>query len=77
MGKEVTVVSEDDLGLEDEERLMDNCDLVISMGGDHTFLRSQAMIKSRSVPIMGINTVRANFNGVLNSQFIDFEERQS
>ena len=40
MGKDVTVVSEDDLSLDDEERLMDNTDLVISMGGDHTFLRS-------------------------------------
>ena len=40
MGKEVSVVSEDDLHLEDEQRLMENTDLVFSMGGDHTFLRT-------------------------------------
>ena len=43
MGKEVQVIPEDDLkelGEEDRKRLCDNVDLIVSMGGDHTFLKS-------------------------------------
>ena len=31
-------------------------DLVISLGGDGTFLKTASMIKSPSIPILGINT---------------------
>lgn len=76
MGKEVTVVSED--SLEMNAVLNDvnpETDMVVSMGGDHTFLRAQALIQNRKVPIMGINTCRDEFEGVLNTQYIDYEAR--
>ena len=39
MGKDVTVVTEDDI-TPDTEIAVDDADLVVSMGGDHTFLRA-------------------------------------
>ena len=59
MGKEVTVVPDDEMDPEDEEerkRLCDGVDMVVSLGGDHTFLKSSALIHSQNVPFMGIST---------------------
>lgn len=36
-------------------------DLVISMGGDGTFLTSAAQVGARGIPILGINTGRLGF----------------
>ena len=41
--------------------LKNNVDLVISIGGDGTFLKSVSYIKDSGVPIMGINTGRLGF----------------
>ena len=76
MGKKVVVVPEDEL--DHNAVLKDVCpetDMVVSMGGDHTFLRAQALIQDRRVPIMGINTCREKFEGILNTQYIDYDER--
>jgi len=36
-------------------------DMVISMGGDGTFLRSATRVKDKNIPILGINTGRLGF----------------
>ena len=72
MGKEVTVKTEISATEEDVEE----ADLVVSLGGDHTFLRASALIQNSSTPIMGINTARNVYTGALNSQFIDHENRE-
>lgn len=79
MGKEVVLVPEDELNTEDEEvrkRLCDGVDFVVSMGGDHTFLKSQALLWDQSIPILGINTNRDVFEGVLNTHWIDFGKKE-
>ena len=40
MGKEVKIVPEDELNVQSAEELYPEVDLVVSMGGDHTFLRA-------------------------------------
>lgn len=47
-------------------------DLVISIGGDGTFLRSAAKIGNKKIPIFGINTGRLGFLADTSSE--DFEE---
>ena len=79
MGKRVKVVPEDELKLENEEerlKLMDGVDLVVSMGGDHTFLKSQALLQAQDIPIIGINTNRDVFEGALNTEWIDFGKKE-
>ena len=43
----------------------------MSMGSDNTFLRSQALTWNDTIPILGINTNRQVYEGVLNSAYID------
>jgi len=71
MGKAVTVKTE----IEATEEDVDGADLVVSLGGDHTFLRASALIPNSSTPIVGINTNRYAYTGALNSHFIDHENR--
>ena len=71
MGKEVVVKGEEDATNED----MKEVDLVVSLGGDHTFLRASSLIWDRKIPILGVNTNRDAYTGVLNPHFIDFDER--
>ena len=78
MGKEVTVIAEDDiLETATANELCPDVDMVVSMGGDHTFLRAQALLPDRTVPIIGLNTKRGTFEGVLNTQHIDYEFRET
>lgn len=72
MGKTVKIISECDVSDED----MKEVDLVVSMGGDHTFLRAAALIWERRVPILGINTYPAMFEGALNMHSIKYEDRE-
>lgn len=46
-------------------------DLVISIGGDGTFLRSAAKIGDKGIPILGVNTGRLGF--LADTYFYDFE----
>ena len=71
MGKEVVVKSEEDATIED----MHGVDCVVSLGGDHTFLRASALIWDRRIPILGINTNKDVYTGVLNPHWIDYEHR--
>lgn len=47
-------------------------DLVVSIGGDGTFLRSAAKIGDKEIPILGINTGRLGF--LADTSYNDFEE---
>ena len=55
---------------------MDGVDCVVSLGGDHTFLRASALVWDRRIPILGISTNRDVDIGVLNTHWIDYEHRQ-
>ncbi|MCC7442944.1 MAG: NAD(+)/NADH kinase [Bdellovibrionales bacterium] len=41
--------------------LVERCDLIVVLGGDGTFLSIARLMKSRSVPVMGINMGRLGF----------------
>ena len=42
-------------------QLVDHCDLIIVLGGDGTFLSIARLMKSRSVPVMGVNMGQLGF----------------
>ena len=71
MGKEVVVKNE----LTATKKDVENADLVISLGGDHTFLRTSSLVQDSSTPIMGITTNRDMYTGALNGQYIDHKHR--
>ena len=48
-----------------------NADVVISMGGDGTFLRAASMVGDKQIPILGINTGRLGFLADVNAQEIE------
>ena len=72
MGKEVLVRTEDEAQLSD----MRDVDCVVSLGGDHTFLKASSLIWDRMVPILGINTNRRIYAGALNHHYIDPSDRE-
>ena len=72
MGKEVVEKSEDDCTVED----MRDVDCVVALGGDHTFLRAQALIWNRQIPILGVNTNRKVYMGALSPHFIDYKDSE-
>lgn len=73
MGKEVVMKNEGEATLAD----MKDVDCVVSLGGDHTFLRASSLIWDKTVPILGINTNRHAYTGALSPHFIDYSERDS
>ncbi len=50
---------------------VDHIDLALSIGGDGTFLRTAAVIGSRNIPILGINTGRLGFLADISSNEIE------
>ena len=72
MGKTVVEKSEDDCTVAD----MKDVDCVIALGGDHTFLRAQALIWDRAIPILGVNTNRHVYMGALSPHYIDYANRE-
>lgn len=42
------------------------CDLVLSIGGDGTFLRTAAWVGDRGIPVMGINTGHLGYLAMMN-----------
>jgi NAD+ kinase len=54
----------------------DNIDLVMSLGGDGTFLKTASMISSNKLPIFGVNTDPSRSVGHLTSIPIRYKERE-
>lgn len=50
-------------------------DLVCSLGGDGTFLKTASLIKSHKLPIVGVNTDPARSVGHLTSIPIQYREK--
>ena len=50
-------------------------DLIVSLGGDGTFLKTASMIKTNTLPIFGVNTDPARSVGHLTSFRVPFEYR--
>ncbi len=51
---------------------LENVDMVVSVGGDGTFLRTAATVSDLGIPILGINTGRLGFLAAIN--YADVEE---
>lgn len=73
MGHEVLVKDEGEVSTAD----MDEVECVVALGGDHTFLRASALIWDKRVPILGINTNRDVYTGVLSPHWMDFSKKES
>lgn len=48
-------------------------DLVISLGGDHTYLKASSLAKTSSVPILGIDTNEAFAHSQLSGNSMNFK----
>ncbi|MDG5799711.1 NAD kinase [Marinilabiliaceae bacterium ANBcel2] len=44
-----------------DKKLLESCDMLLSIGGDGTFLDAATIIAEKSIPIVGINTGRLGF----------------
>ena len=60
-GKQIVIKTDRDLTLDDTK----DKDLIISMGGDHTYLTSSSIAYDCSIPILGINTQILSELGIL------------
>lgn len=68
----LTVSQEWPLTLEDTR----DKSLVVSLGGDGTYLRTSSMMDNAAVPLLGINTDPGRSLGILCSKFL-YKERSS
>ncbi len=48
-------------GVDSSQKLADDADLIISLGGDGTLLQAAAQMNSRLVPVLGVNLGRVGF----------------
>ena len=71
-GREVKVIPDYLMTKEDTK----DVDLVCSLGGDGTFLKTASMITSNSLPILGINTDPARSVGHLCSSRIHWKQKE-
>ena len=53
------------------ESLIDNADILLSIGGDGTLLKSVTFVRRLNIPIMGINTGRLGFISSISTVEID------
>jgi NAD+ kinase len=67
LGLEYTIRKEIDLRHQD----LGECDLVISIGGDSTYLQSAGVIDSSKVPLLGVNSDPLRRKGFLTSVGIE------
>lgn len=52
-------------------------DLVVALGGDHTYLVAAQMIKDNKLPILGLNTYQGSLGAQLPTYSIDFNKRSA
>ncbi len=57
------------------EKDLEDKDLIVSLGGDGTFLKTASMVKDNKLPIFGVNTDPSRSVGHLTSIKIPFESR--
>lgn len=55
----------------DSRSLADSADLVLSLGGDGTFLKSIVYVRDSQIPILGINMGRLGFLANVSKEFIE------
>ena len=72
MNKKVTVKYEDEVT--DEDYRQAEPDLVISLGGDRTFLAASGVIPGPDTPLFGCKTLQASL-GNLQYNEVDFKRR--
>ena len=53
---------------------MDNHDMLVTLGGDHTFLKGSALVKDNK-PILGMNTNPSYYNGALCVNYINYKKK--
>lgn len=63
-------------GVEVFDKIPASTDLVISIGGDGTFLSTASMVGDRALPILGVNTGRLGFLADVTTEGIDTVLRQ-
>ena len=71
-GFDVKMVNEKELKKEDTV----DQDLIVAMGGDHTFLVASSATKTSKIPILGINTYIGVQHGALHSNYIEYASRR-
>jgi NAD kinase len=72
-GKDVRIKLETELTDSDAKDI----DLVVALGGDHTYLRASSMAKSKDVPLLGVDT-RESFNhGHLHGNVTNFKHSKT
>ncbi len=52
-------------------------DMIFSLGGDGTFLKTASMIKDNTLPVLGVNTDPTRSVGHLCSRKVSFNHRDS
>jgi len=52
-------------------------DMIFSLGGDGTFLKTASMIKDNTLPVLGVNTDPTRSVGHLCSRKVSFNDRDS
>lgn len=67
--KQCYQVNEDDFKDED-------LDLVVSLGGDGTFLKTASFVKNRTLPMLGINTDPQRSVGCLCNRKVFYDTRE-
>ena len=70
-GMEVICKREDEVIEEDASGV----DLVVALGGDHTYLVAAQMIKDNKLPILGLNTYQGVIGEALPTHSIEFNRR--
>lgn len=71
-GKDIKIKMDSEL----EDNDADGVDLVISLGGDHTYLRASAMAANSSIPVWGIDTNESFTHSQLSGNSINYKHRQ-
>lgn len=69
--KDVTIKLESEV----EDSDVEGKDVVVAVGGDHTFLKASGLIQD-DMPIVGVNSYAAAFHGALCTNAVTFTKRK-